>query len=110
VRLFTAGSFGDPRLVAARPPQPRLVGRLRVTRLRSGAVVVTGRAVVPSQALLFVNVVGRTSARRSQLLKPGGVPLRVAVRMPRGSSAVLRVAARDPWGRTASLLVRFRSP
>jgi lysozyme len=109
VRLFTPGAWGDPRLVAAAPPQPRLVGRLHLRRV-GGAVVVTGRAVVPSQALLFVSVVGRTSARRSQLLKPGGVPIRVAARVPRGGAASLRIAARDPWGRTASLVVRLRAP
>lgn len=110
VRLFTPGAYGDPRLVSAAPPKPRLVGRLSVVRLRSGAVVVTGRAFVPSQAFLTTNVVGRTSARHSRLLKPGGVPLRVAVRIPRGVFGSLRVAARDPWGRTAALFVRFRAP
>jgi hypothetical protein len=71
---------------------------------------VTGRVVVPSQALLFVSVVGRTSTRRSQLLKPGGTPIRIAARIPRGASGSLRVAARDPWGRTAALVTRFRAP
>jgi hypothetical protein len=110
VRLFTPGAYGDPRLVSAAPPQPRLIGRLKVTRLRSGAVVVAGRAFVPSQAFLTTNVVGRTSARHMRVLKPGGVPLQVAVRIPPGVFGSLRVAARDPWGRTAALLVRFRAP
>lgn len=109
VRFFAPGKWGDPRLVAARPPQPRLVGSLRLRRV-GAAVVVTGRVVVPSQALLSVNVVNRTSTRRSQLRKPGGLPIRIAVRVPRGTSALLRVAARDPWGRTAALVTRFRAP
>jgi GH25 family lysozyme M1 (1,4-beta-N-acetylmuramidase) len=108
VRFFTPGRWGDPRLVAARPPQPRLVGPLHVRRAGS-AVIVTGRVIVPSQALLFTSVLGRTRAHRSQLLKPGGVPVRIAARVPRGRFASLRIAARDPWGRTAALVTRFRA-
>jgi hypothetical protein len=70
----------------------------------------TSRIVVPSQALLTINVPGRTSNRRRQLLKPGGVPLRLTLHLPRGVPGTLRVAARDPWGRKAQLLVRFRGP
>ncbi len=113
IALFTAGSWGDPSLVAAGPPAPRLVGTLHAKRLRSGVVVVTGRVTVPSQALLFVNLAGKTSVKRSQLLKPGAVPVRVAVsggRLLRGTSAALRVAARDPYGRRAELMARFRAP
>jgi hypothetical protein len=43
-------------------------------------------------------------------LKPGGFPLRIAARVPRGAFATLRIAARDPWSRTASFVVRFRAP
>jgi len=110
IRLFVPGKWGDPRLVAAAPPQPRLVGSLHVKRLLSGVVVLTGRIFVPSQALLTTNVPGRTSNRRIQLLKPGGVPVRIALHIPRGVAGTLRVAARDPWGRTAQLLARFRGP
>ena len=110
IRLFVPGKWGDPRLVAAAPPQPRLVGSLHAKRLRSGVVVLTGRIFVPSQALLTTNVPGRTSNRRSQLLKPGGLPVRIALHIPRGVAGTLRVAARDPWGRTAQLLARFRGP
>ena len=113
VAVFAAGSWGDPSLVTAGPPKPRLVGRLHARRLRSGVVVVTGRVIVRSQALLFVNVVGKTNVRRSQLRRPGGVPVRVSVsgrRLPRGASATLRVAARDPYGRSGQLLARFRAP
>jgi len=81
--------------------------------LRSGVVVVTGRFAVPSQALLSVNVVGKTSVKRSQLRRPGATPVRVSVsgrRLVRGTSASLRVAARDPYGRRAELVVRFRAP
>src|SRR5262249_18038732 len=107
IRLFTPGKWGDPRLIAAAPPQPRLVGKLRLTRLRSGVVVLTARVLVPSQALLTTNVPGRTSNRRRQLLKPGGVPIRIALHIPRGATGTFRVAARDPWGRTAQLLTKF---
>jgi hypothetical protein len=113
VALFPAGSWGDPSLVAAGPPTPRLVGTLRATRLRSGVVVVTGRVRVPSQALLFVNIVGRTAVKRSQLRHPGVVPVQVSVsarRLPRGTAATLRIAARDPYGRSAKLVTRFRAP
>jgi GH25 family lysozyme M1 (1,4-beta-N-acetylmuramidase) len=110
IRLFAAGKWGDPRLVAAAPPQPRLVGRLSAKRLRSGVVVLTGRILVPSQSLLTLNVPGRTSNRRLQLLKPGGVPVRITLHIPRGVTGTLRVAARDPWGRKAQLLARFRGP
>jgi hypothetical protein len=110
VRLFAPGKWGDPRLVAAAPPQPRLVGGLHARRLRSGVVVLTSRIVVPSQALLTIGVPGRTSNRRRQLLKPGGVPLRIVLRIPRGVTGTVRVAARDPWGRKAQLLAPFRGP
>jgi hypothetical protein len=68
---------------------------------------------VPSQALLFVNIVGRTAVKRSQLQRPGIVPVRVSVsarRLPRGAAATLRIAARDPYGRSAELVTRFRAP
>jgi hypothetical protein len=68
---------------------------------------------VPSQALLFVNIVGRTAVKRSQLRRPGVVPVRVSVsarRLPRGTAATLRIAARDPYGRSAELVTRFRAP
>jgi hypothetical protein len=113
VALFAAGSWGDPTLVAAGLPKPRLVGTLHATRLRSGVVVVTGRVRVPSQALLFVNIVGRTGVKRSLLRRPGMVPVRVSVsarRLPRGTAATLRIAARDPYGRSAELVTRFRAP
>jgi GH25 family lysozyme M1 (1,4-beta-N-acetylmuramidase) len=113
IALFPAGSWGDPSLVATGLPKPRLVGTLHANRLRSGVIIVTGRVRVPSQALLFVNIVGRTAVKRSQLLRPGVVPVRVSVsarRLPRGTAATLRIAARDPYGRSAELVTRFRAP
>jgi hypothetical protein len=113
IALFPAGSWGDPSLVATGLPQPRLLGTLHAKRLRSGVIVVTGRVRVPSQALLFVNIVGRTPVKRARLLQPGVVPLQVSVsarRLPRGTSATLRIAARDPYGRSAELVTRFRAP
>jgi GH25 family lysozyme M1 (1,4-beta-N-acetylmuramidase) len=113
VQRFAAGSWGDPRLVSARPPKARLVGRVKTSRLRNGAVVVTARVIVPSQARLTINVPKKTSAKRQQLLKPGGVNVRVTVagrRLARHAPASLRIAARDPYGRTAELVLPFRAP
>jgi hypothetical protein len=103
--------WGDPSLVAAGPPTPLLVGPLRVRRLRDGSVLVTGRVRVPSQAHLWISVLGPT--RQSLLRRPGAVPVRVRLsgrRLPRGARAKLRVAARDPWGRKAVLVAPFRAP
>ena len=113
LQFFAAGSWGDPTLVAAGVPKPRLVGKLHAVRRRNGVVTVTARVIVPSQANLTVNVPGKTSARRSRLQRPGAVTLAVAVsgrRLPRGARATLRVAARDPYGRTAALVSAFRAP
>ena len=111
VGLFEHGVWGDPSLVAAGPPTPLLVGPLRVRRLRDGSVLVTGRVRVPSQAHLWVSVLGPT--RQSLLRRPGAVPVRVRLsgrRLPHGARAALRVAARDPWGRKAVLVAPFRAP
>jgi len=111
VGLFEHGVWGDPSLVAAGPPTPRLVGPLRVRRLRDGSVLVTGRVRVPSQAHLWISVQGPT--RQSLLRRPGAVPVRVRLsgrRLPHGARATLRVAARDPWGRKAVLVAPFRAP
>jgi hypothetical protein len=113
VALFVPGSWGDPTLVAAGPPNPRLAGALRAKRLRNGVVVVTARVRVASQALVLVNIPGKTSVKRSQIRRPGVVPVKVSVsgrRLPRGTTASLRVAARDPYGRSAQLVARFRAP
>jgi hypothetical protein len=113
VQRFAAGGWGDPRLVSARPPKARLVGRLKTSRLRNGAIVVTARVVVPSQARLTINVPKKTSATRRQLLKPGGVTVRVTVsgrRLARHARASLRIATRDPYGRAAQLVLPFRAP
>lgn len=113
VQLFQPNQWGNPRRVAAGPPKPRLVGRLTVTRAGNGAVLVSGRVAVPSQAFLTLNVVGKTSAHRSRRLRPSSAIMRVAVsgrHLTRGAHATFRVAARDPYGRTAALLVRFTAP
>ncbi len=111
VALFTPGAWGDPSLVAAGPPTPRLVGRLQARRLRNGSVLVTARVLVPSQAHLWISVHGPN--RQSLLRKPGAVAVRSSISgraLPRGAHAALRVAARDPWGRKAALVVAFRAP
>ena len=111
VALFTPGAWGDPSLVAAGPPRPRLVAPLKARRLRDGSVLVTARVRLPSQAHLWVSVKGPT--HQSLVRKPGAVPVRVRISgrsLPRGTRATLRVAARDPWGRKAALLAAFRAP
>ena len=62
------GSFGDPTLVSAGLPTPRLVARLHVTRLRDGSVRVTGRVSLPSQADVLVNVIAHTRVSTRRLL------------------------------------------
>jgi GH25 family lysozyme M1 (1,4-beta-N-acetylmuramidase) len=111
VRLFEHGVWGDPSLVAAGPPTPRLIGPLHVRRQRGGSLLVTGRMRVPSQAHLWISVQGPT--KQSLVRKPGAVPVRILLsgkRFPRGAKATLRIAARDPWGRKAALVTRFRAP
>jgi hypothetical protein len=113
IALFVHGSWGDPSLVGAGPPKPRLVGKLHTKRLRSGVVVVTARVRLPSQALVLVNIPRKTSVKRSHVRRPGVVPVSVRVsgrRLTRGTAATLRVAARDPYGRSAELVARFRAP
>jgi GH25 family lysozyme M1 (1,4-beta-N-acetylmuramidase) len=113
VALFEPGSWGDPSRVADGPPTPRRVAALRATRLRNGVVQVKTRVATPSQALLFVNVVGKTSVKRARLLRPGSLPVLVRVsgrRLQHGAVARLRIAARDPYGRRAALVLAFRAP
>ena len=111
VALFQPGLWGDPSLVAAGLPAPRLVTALQVRRQSDGSLLLTTRVSLPSQAHLWIGVQG--PARQSLILKPGTVPLRVRVsgrRLRRGAVAHLRIAARDPWGRRAALVVTFRAP
>jgi lysozyme len=112
VRLafFEPGSWGDPTLVAAGLPTPKRASPLRVRRLRGSAIEVTTRVSVPSQARLLVNVPRKVPARRSQLLRPGVLPVRVRLKLTRGARATLRVVATDPYGRRATLVLPFRAP
>jgi lysozyme len=110
LRLFVPGSWGDPTLVSAGLPTPRLVSRLVVTRLRDGSVRVTARALVPSQARILVNVIARTQVKRTQLLRPGAFAINVRLHLPKGRAARLKIAATDPYGRTGTLVLTFRGP
>jgi hypothetical protein len=110
LRLFVLGSWGDPTLVSADLPTPRLVSRLLVTRLHDGSVRVTGRALVPSQARVLVNVTARTPIKRTQLLRPGAIAINVRLHLPHGRSARLKIAATDPYGRLGTLVLTFRGP
>jgi len=110
LRLFVSGSWGDPTFVAAGLPTPRLVSRLQVTRLGDGSVRVTGRALVPSQARILVNVIARSRVKRTQLLRPGAIAINVRLHLPHGRTARLKIAATDPYGRHGTLVITFRGP
>jgi lysozyme len=110
LRLFAPGSWGDPTLVSAGLPTPRLLSHLYVTRLRDGSVRVTGRAVVPSQADVAVNVIARTRIKHMRLRRPGAVAINARLLLPRGRTARLKIATTDPYGRHGTLVVTFTGP
>jgi hypothetical protein len=110
LRLFTPGSFGDPTLVSAGPPTPKLVSRLTATRLRDGSVRVIARLSVPSQARVQVNVVAHTRIVTRQLLRPGAFAVNLRLHLRRGAAAHLKVATTDPYGRHGTLVLTFRGP
>jgi lysozyme len=110
IRLFKPGSFGDPRLVAAGLPTPRLVSRLHVTRLRDGSVRLTGRVSLPSQADVLANVIAHTRIVHKRLLRPGIFAVNFRLRLPQGRTARLKIVATDPYGRHSTLVSTFRAP
>ena len=110
LRLYAPGSFGDPTLVAAGLPTPRLVSRLALTRLRDGSIRLTTRVAVPSQADVLANVIAHTRITHRRLLRPGTFTVNLRLRLPRGHTARLKIAATDPYGRHATLVVPFRGP
>jgi GH25 family lysozyme M1 (1,4-beta-N-acetylmuramidase) len=110
LRLFIPGSWGDPTLVSAGLPTPRRVAPLLVTRLRDGSVRVRTRALVPSQARILVNVIARTKIKRTQVLRPGAIPINIRLHLPRSRTARLKIAATDPYGRHSTLVLTFRGP
>lgn len=96
-RLFTANAWGDPRKVSPFAPRLRRVAPIRVTRLRSGALVVATRMSTPSQIFF--------QPGRRRILGPGTFPVRIRVR--RGTHVVHLVAV-DPWGRRSGFTLSFR--
>lgn len=96
-RLFMPNAWGDPRLVSRFAPRLRRVAPIRVTRLRSGAAVVSTRLSTPSQ--IFV----QPGSRR--ILTPGTFPVRIRVRK---GTHVVQVVAVDPWGRRGGFTLSFR--
>jgi lysozyme len=110
LRLFKPGSFGDPTLVSAGLPTPRLAARLHVTRLRDGSVRVTGLALLPSQADVFVNVIAHTRVKHSRLRRPGAVSINARLHLAHGRTARLKIAATDPYGRHGTLVLTFTGP
>jgi hypothetical protein len=110
LRLYVPGSFGDPTLVSAGLPTPRLVSKLVASRLRDGSVRLTARISVPSQARVLVNVIAHTRITSRQLLRPGAFVLNLRLHLVRGATARLKVAATDPYGRHGTLVLTFRGP
>jgi hypothetical protein len=81
-----------------------------VTRLRDGSVRVTGRALVPSQADVLVNVIAHTRIKHTRLLRPGPVSINARLQLARGRTARLKIATTDPYGRHGTLVLTFRGP
>lgn len=98
-RLFVPNAWGDPTKVSRYAPRLRRVAPIRVRRLRSGALVVSTRMSVPSQALIVPS--------RRRLLQPGTFPL--SVRVARTTRRV-DVTAIDPYGRRGHFTLSFRAP
>ncbi len=102
-RLFEPNSWGDPRLVSRFAPRLRRIAPVKVTKLRSGVLVVRTRLSAPSQALI------KPGNRR--ILKPGTFPVAVrAGKHPRGSVVHVKFQATDPWGRVGGFTISFRAP
>jgi GH25 family lysozyme M1 (1,4-beta-N-acetylmuramidase) len=98
-KLFVANAWGDPRKVSRFAPRLRRVAPIKVTRLRSGAFVVSTRLSAPSQVLVLPT--------RRRLLQPGEFP--VTVRVPKTKRSVV-ITAIDPYGRRATFTLSFRAP
>jgi GH25 family lysozyme M1 (1,4-beta-N-acetylmuramidase) len=98
-RLFTAKAWGDPSQVSRYAPRIRRAAPIRVKRLRSGALVVSTRLSVPSQALIVPS--------RRRLLRPGSFPFRVRVAR---TTRRIQVTAIDPYGRRGHFTLSFRAP
>jgi GH25 family lysozyme M1 (1,4-beta-N-acetylmuramidase) len=102
-RLFAPNAWGDPRLVSRYAPRLRRAAPVRVTKLRSGVLVVRTRLSSPSQVLV-------TPGRR-RLLRPGAFPVAIRVaRHARGTVVHVHVTAVDPWGRRGGFTLSFRAP
>ena len=112
IALFRPGRWGDPRRISLRAPVPKRLTPTRAIRQRDGSLLVVTRVLLPSQAHLYVGLVG-WPAKQSLLLQPGAIPLRLRVparRLRSGVTARLRVAAVDPWSRRGTLTLAFRVP
>lgn len=98
-KLFVPNAWGDPRKVSRFAPRLRRIAPIRVTRLRSGAFVLSTRMTTPSQILLL------PSHRR--VLAPGSFP--VTVRVSARTRSV-HLTAIDPYGRRGGFTLSFRPP
>ncbi|HSX23184.1 MAG TPA: glycoside hydrolase family 25 protein [Gaiellaceae bacterium] len=110
IALFTAGSWGDPSLVAAGPPTVTRTASFGAKRQTNGSVLVYARVSVASQSHLYIGLVGGPIRQQTLLLKPGPFSVRLTVRAKRGTVGHLRVAAIDPYGRKAALILAYRVP
>ena len=102
-RLFVPNAYGDPRLVSRFAPRLQRVAPVRVTKLRSGVLVVRTRLSTPSQV--------RVTPGNRQILRPGGFPVAIRVaKHLRGTPLRVKIRAVDPWGRVGGFTLSFRAP
>ena len=102
-RLFVPNAWGDPRQVSRFAPRIQRVARVRVTKLRSGVLVVRTRLAAPSQVQL-------TPGNR-RILRPGSFPVAIRVaKHAHGALVRVKIRAVDPWGRRGGFTISFRAP
>jgi hypothetical protein len=95
--LFAPGSWGDPTKVSRFAPRLRRIAPIKVTRLRSGALIVSTRMTTPSQVLVVPS--------RRRILAPGSFPLKLRVS---AHTRTVHVIAIDPYGRRGGFTLSFR--
>jgi GH25 family lysozyme M1 (1,4-beta-N-acetylmuramidase) len=120
IALFAPGAWGDPRRVAAGRPTLTFAATLAVRIGADGAVQITGRLTLDSQARLSLSVLGTrgkplaidesgdtVTVLRSERLRPGAfsVRIRIARGQPVANIYRLRVTAVDPYRRRSELLI-----
>ena len=97
--LFAPGSWGDPTRVSRFAPRLRRIAPIKVTRLRSGALIVSTRLTTSSQVLVVPS--------RRRVLAPGSFPLKLRVA---AHTRRVHVIAIDPYGRRGGFTLSFKAP